>query len=703
MTLTIKSLPYRFWVKAFNEWSKIDMPVLIYMFKATLAGLMALAISMILNLPDPRTAIFTSFLVMQPQTGLVFSKSYYRIIGTTVGVGMSLVIVGAFAQDPVWFIALFAAWIGLCTAAGFKYRNFQAYGFVLAGYTVCIVVLPVIETPLEVFDIAISRFSEVIVGILCATIISDILFPRHLSTSLIAAERERFVNVLGTLCDPQSLFHIFDSATMSRFSSGVVGLHASRINSSFESHSGKKERLYYQHLNYEFMNLSTTYHSLKNILARIKADNNFVALYTLEIHYSHLSKILARYTTFSTLDSLSSLITELTSLHKNRSHDLSAHDDIPSAFFLIERLTQELTAYATTYKSFLLYLADETTQEKRELEQNLRFQTHSDNLLVGLAAFRGTSVFLITIMFWLVTGWPYATQTITLAVVLGLLIGTLPSPLDVVMNFFKGGISALVIAALMDFYLIPLYASDLLSFSLLLAPILAIVAWLTTKPKWSGFSLGFIFIFMYQCALDPYYKIDPTHFLESGLSYIIGILFAGTAYMMINFWSCSWTQRRVAKLLATQIVTICQESSTMTRSGLETIGRDLIQQFSTHGRLNMRSSRLVFEWLLSTLEIGRALLNLKLSLQTFPHEGPIFTSTMRGLRIIQTMYARGTFEDKDHVIKILLTIIDRLHRITPSSISQKHHLETLIIEFQLIRTLLSNESSLPKLTEDLCR
>jgi len=66
----VKSFP---WQRGFYEWWSNDAPTLIYMAKATLAGLLALWISMTLNLPDPRTAIFTVFIVMQPQSGLVFS------------------------------------------------------------------------------------------------------------------------------------------------------------------------------------------------------------------------------------------------------------------------------------------------------------------------------------------------------------------------------------------------------------------------------------------------------------------------------------------------------------------------------------------------------------------------------------------------------------------------------------------------------
>ena len=217
----------------FEEWLVKDAPTLIYMAKATIAALLAMFVSMTLTLADPRTAMFTTFIVMQPQSGLVFSKSYYRVLGTIAGVIMSVLMIGAFAQEPKLFIFFFAIWIGITTAAGVKYRNFQSYGFVLAGYTLCIVALPVIEQPMEIFQIATSRFSEVMVGILCATVVSEVLFPRKLSDSLLSSERERFENVFASLGNISSLFGAQDTKDVDvvKFSSGVVGVHAIAVNS----------------------------------------------------------------------------------------------------------------------------------------------------------------------------------------------------------------------------------------------------------------------------------------------------------------------------------------------------------------------------------------------------------------------------------------------------------------------------------------
>ncbi|MCX6076871.1 MAG: FUSC family protein [Campylobacterales bacterium] len=686
------------------------------MAKSTIAALLALWIAMTLNMPDPRTAIFTVFIVMQPQSGLVFSKSYYRVLGTIAGVGMSLLVMGMFAQDPIWFIGFFALWIGFTTATGLKYRNFQFYGFVLAGYTLCIIALPAIETPLQIFDIAVSRFSEVIIGIMCATVISDVVFPSRLLDSLIASEQERFHNVLTTLSDPHSIFTSFDEAnsSVSRFSSGVVGLNAIRVNSSFESGANQKERQHYAHLNQEYMNLSTTFYSLKSIVHTIKECERREVLSELESLYSPVALVLKTFPdTFLTQEDLNRIIRELLAVkntiqeqleleHKrlNKLINFEGEDEFISAAYLIIRLLKELHNHCATYLSLLKHRV--SGNASLEISRVTKFSTHTDNVLVALAALRGSGVLLLTMIFWIWSGWPYATLTITLAVVIGLLLGTMPSPLDGVKDFFKGAVLALITAAVYDFYIIPEYTSDLLTLSLLITPVLAFIGWMTTRPKLAIFTFGFVFMFMNQCALDPYYKIEPTKFMESSLAALIGILFGGLAYILVNFWSCSLTQKRVAKILRTQIVRLCDGALNIERTALESTGRDLVQQFSTQGRLNMRSSRLVYEWLLSTLEIGRAILAIRRSIQRLysHYQHPIVGNSME---LIKNYFETPSISGRDQLLSTLQKGLKELHLSPmPAEKGQRKRLETLIFELTLIRTVLLNSETFPLILEDSC-
>ena len=155
------------------EWINSDLTIIIYVIKLTMAALLAMSVSMYFNLSSPQTSVFTVFIVMQMYSGMVFSKSFYRFLGTLIGFIISLVLVSAFSQDRVWFMGFFTIWIAICAAAGFKYRNFISYGFVLSGYTVALIVLPNIDNPLNIYGFAIERISEVVVGLLSASVISE--------------------------------------------------------------------------------------------------------------------------------------------------------------------------------------------------------------------------------------------------------------------------------------------------------------------------------------------------------------------------------------------------------------------------------------------------------------------------------------------------------------------------------------------------
>ena len=88
-----------------HDWARTDGLAWIYIFKAVLAALLALWIAMRLDMPQPRTAMTTVFVVMQPQSGMVLAKSFYRFCGTMVGLVVMLVLISLFSQQPVLFLS----------------------------------------------------------------------------------------------------------------------------------------------------------------------------------------------------------------------------------------------------------------------------------------------------------------------------------------------------------------------------------------------------------------------------------------------------------------------------------------------------------------------------------------------------------------------------------------------------------------------
>jgi len=80
-----------------------------------------------------------------------------------------------FAQSTLAYDIAFALWLGIMTYFSSLERVLGAYGFALIGYTVPIVTLGNVETPLQTFDTVVSRCSELILGIGCAYVSSDLV------------------------------------------------------------------------------------------------------------------------------------------------------------------------------------------------------------------------------------------------------------------------------------------------------------------------------------------------------------------------------------------------------------------------------------------------------------------------------------------------------------------------------------------------
>ncbi|WP_172681751.1 FUSC family protein, partial [Pseudomonas thivervalensis] len=101
------------WRRGFFDWARSDGVTWVYIFKVLFAAFLTLWLAMRLELPQPRTAMITVFIVMQPQSGQVFAKSFYRLLGTLAGSAVMVALIALFAQHTEPFLACLAIWVGL--------------------------------------------------------------------------------------------------------------------------------------------------------------------------------------------------------------------------------------------------------------------------------------------------------------------------------------------------------------------------------------------------------------------------------------------------------------------------------------------------------------------------------------------------------------------------------------------------------------
>jgi uncharacterized membrane protein YccC len=128
-----------------------------------------------LELDNPYWAGTTAALVCQPHLGASLRKGWYRMIGTIAG-GIAIVVLTAcFPQDRIAFLAGLALWCAACALIVTILRNFLAHAAQLAGITAAIIAGNHLGATGgvngEAFTLAVTRCTEICIGIACAGIV----------------------------------------------------------------------------------------------------------------------------------------------------------------------------------------------------------------------------------------------------------------------------------------------------------------------------------------------------------------------------------------------------------------------------------------------------------------------------------------------------------------------------------------------------
>jgi uncharacterized membrane protein YccC len=139
-----------------------------------------------------RIAMTTVFVLMQPFSGMVLVKSFYRSLGTAVGAVAGGVPGALFVQQPDLHMLGMIAWVSACIAAAVRYRHARWYGFVLAGYTAALIGVQNVATPDGLFLAALTRAAEVGVGIICSRAVSALIGPQRSGLALLQALQVRY-------------------------------------------------------------------------------------------------------------------------------------------------------------------------------------------------------------------------------------------------------------------------------------------------------------------------------------------------------------------------------------------------------------------------------------------------------------------------------------------------------------------------------
>ncbi len=685
---------------AWREWRTVDAPVIGYLFKVLLACLLALWLSLRFELEQPRTAMLTVAIVMQPRAGMVFAKSYYRLLGTLVGVLISFVLVALFAQERVLFLLCMAVWIGLCTAGSVIYRNHQSYAFVLAGYTLCIVGLPATVTPELTFDIGVTRISEILIGLLCATAVSDLVFPQRMWDVMLAAVRRRFKDFSDLLRAPVSGRGA--QPALLRFFGDIYSLESFRASTILENDESRRQRLRLSLMDHEFMQASTSLHALEQLLRRCQPQVGEALLAlcrqlgeTLTLDGRSARNEQEASLIVSRLAALRGGIVQKVTVSRRalpQNLDAEARLDFDTGVELLQRLVQELHAYAMTYAALA-----HGAPESRASTTLPRAEVHFDPVGVVLAGVRGALTLGIMTAVWIFTDWRSGIEAITIGVVTSTIFATAPSPQRVIRQFMIGAIIGTVLAFICNFYWLT-QAQGFWMLALAVAPPILLAAWLTTRPTVAVVGSGLFIVFLLHSGFNGTYSANPVVFANDAIADLLAVLLSGIMYGLIDISSSGWSRRRIITALRRLVVAACREPLALRRARLEAAARDLVQRAGSAQRLAEEQDRAVIDWLLHTLEIGHAVIALREQLAAL--DRPLLAEPVRqGLEAVAELHVRPSAARRTAAVAALdlaLAGLDQDAARLGLAQAARHEMRTML---HFIRSALLDEASILAFTE----
>jgi uncharacterized membrane protein YccC len=601
---------------AVRDWATSDGLVWLHLFKTVTAGLLALGIAMLLDLPQPRIAMTTVFVLMQPFSGMVLAKSFYRILGTAVGTVAALVLGALFVQQPELYMLGMIGWVSACIAAAVRYRHFRWYGFVLAGYTAALIGIPNVTVPHELFLAALTRAAEVAVGIVSSSAVSALIVPQRSSLALRRALQIRYGNFTAFAADvlARSIKRGQFERRFADLVDEIVGFEATRTFAAFEDPAMRSRSQHLGRLNGEFMDACARLHALHQLLKRLRVNGSAPIVAAVKPYFHELAALMsppleAIVDPSRTAARLRHFQASLPRRVRETRRPLEATPaeslaDFDTAAELLYRFVDEWIRYSQTYATL--------TQRKpgSQPRTTSRYVSKTNTFVVALTFIRSAVVMAIAGWFWITTDWPSGGLAVIGAALACALTSTAPNPSKMAVQMAVGAVLATMTGYLFTCYVYP----NIDGFPLLcmmLAPVLALGAFIATRKLAAGYGIGFSVFFCLLAGPDNVVTYAPDLLINNGIALTASMLLAALVFAVVFPTDMPWLIGKIMGDLRAQGVSACKDELPGLNQRFQSSTHDLTSQLRMLLTRRSRRRRDALRWMLATLEVGHAVIDLR--------------------------------------------------------------------------------------------
>lgn len=517
-----------------------DANALLYSAKTFTAAMLAYFIALSIGLERPSWAIITVYIVSQTSVSASLSRSLYRLAGTVAGAGATVLIIPTFVNTPVLCSVMLTGWITFCLYLSLLVRTSRAYAFVLAGYTASLIGFPAVFDPGSIFNIAILRVQEIMIGIFCAALIHRYVLPARISglfnnklSQTLRSARLRIADTLAGKPDEHS-----DSLHLALALQFLQGI----------SH----------HIPYDFTLAAPVRQARKAIhdrLARLLIVNCELRdrLQTPEAMPVDLQILLQDVQTWltvgeengqkTTADELQKRSEQLTALYASQT--ATVQDAIRLSF------TRHLSEVIVLLQQ-CARLSDAIRHAKPasalpEVKAAKGYVFHRDPLSAARTALGAFSIILSGCLIWIYSAWPDGATAVSVLGVCCTLFASFDTPAQHLVKYIIGSVWGVLISLLYSFVLLP-QVTDFTVLVAVLAPAYLLAGSLQARPPSTFMAMGITLTLPILCELGAHYSGNFADAINTSIALFAAIGFAVVSMSLLQTVQADAAINRLLKL-----------------------------------------------------------------------------------------------------------------------------------------------------------
>lgn len=512
--------------------------------KALLAALLALYVALAIPLDNPYWAMASVYVVSHPLSGATRSKALYRALGTVLGAAASVAIIPTFSQQPLLMSLVMSAWIGALLYLSLLDRTPRSYIFMLAAYTVPLISLSEVNDPSTLFDVALARSEEILLGIVCASLVNALVLPSRIAPTL-GARMDRLLGdgraVAARLLARRQL-GAADQALLNRLLVDVMGLDAMIVHLSYDSSSHLPER-HARDFRARMAMLIPQLVSLGDALQALQRELD-KSLPELDEHLQQVERWLEGSTSGISARQL-----------RERSRQLEAWlgDQHRGQALALESALRQLCGLIDLWQDCIA-LRQGFAEGHPERAPALRYRVgqlvggprhHDHGLLAFSAASVAAGIFLLCVL-WYFSGWEHGYAAVFIAAVASCFFAGQDNPAPFIRSFLVATLISTLTAATYLFALMP-NVQDFGSLATLLAVPLLLLGTLTGRPQYTGTVVLLAVQTISTITIQDSYRADFPLFADMALSTAGGVVFALVWVRLTRPFGTLWAARRLAR------------------------------------------------------------------------------------------------------------------------------------------------------------